>query len=166
MKELAMKTIPLTRGLVAFVDDEDFDRLSKHKWCARKDKNTFYAARNLYLKNSKRMGIQMHREILNLTNPIIQIDHKDHNGLNNQKNNLRICNNQKNSCNRRKRNDSIYSRYKGVWFHVRDKKWQASIQVGGKRMHLGYFKSEIEAASIYNAAALKYHGEFALTNQI
>jgi len=82
-----MKLIPLTQGKFAQVDDEDFEYLNQWKWFALKDAQTFYAARGIYLKGN----ILMHRQLLGLTNSEVKGEHKDRNGLNNQKENLRVA---------------------------------------------------------------------------
>ena len=100
-----MKTIKLTKGKVALVDDEDFENLNKFKWYLYEYRNIQYAVSSLFGKS-----IRMHRIIMNEDNPKVFIDHIDHDGLNNQKLNLRKCNaseNQKNST-RRKNSSSIY----------------------------------------------------------
>lgn len=157
-----MKEIRLYCGLIAFVDDEDFDRLIKHKWFKSKGKTGFsvYASTKINGKN-----VKMHRLILGAESGVM-IDHVDHNGLNNQKDNLRKCNNIQNSRNQSKRK-SLFSQYKGVCRKKNRKKgWQAGITVNYKRINLGAFHSEIEAAIAYNNAALEIFGEFARINEI
>lgn len=106
----------------------------------------------------------MHREILGL--PIgrePRVDHRDSNGLNNQKENLRIATQLENSRNRA-RGALNTSGYKGVCWHKRAKKWAVSIRYDGKRMHLGLFANKIAAAAVYDDAARKLFGEFAKCN--
>lgn len=93
------------------------------------------------------------------------IDHRDHNGLNNQKSNLRFCTPSENAMNARK-NENSSSVYKGVCFFNRDKKWLAQIQVNGKPIRLGCFASEVEAAKAYNNKAIELFCEFANLNII
>lgn len=151
-----MKKIPLTQGQFALVDDKDYLGLSKFKWCANKDKNTFYVRR----KKEGRV-IRMHREILSAP-PSMHVDHIDGNGLNNQRNNIRLCTSQENARNRRVGHKSI-SEYKGVaWSHA-SRKWAAHIKVHGKQVHLGYFFCLMKAVKAYSVAAKKYYGEFANT---
>jgi hypothetical protein len=154
-----MKNIPLSRNLFAQVDDEDFERLNQHKWSAHEGCNTFYAKRNVYSPDGKQETILMHREILGIYDKSIDTDHQDHNGLNNQKYNLLACTRQRNQWNRINQKGSRSS-FKGVCFHKRRQKWQAAITVNGKHKHLGYFYSEMEAATAYDLAALEYHREY------
>lgn len=158
-----MKKIPLSQGLFALVDDEDFEYLNQFKWYAYKSRSTFYAGRKLRLGVNKRQIIVMHREILGLKYSEIKGDHIDHNGLNNQRHNLRIATNSEN-CKNQKPRIGFSSKYKGVCWHKRDEKWNAAIFEEGKKKHLGYFTNEIEAAKAYDNAAKIYFKEFACLN--
>lgn len=160
-----MKEILLTQGKVALVDDEDYEYLNQWKWHAYKCRNTYYAGRNSSRKNPPKRIIQMHRIILGLTDGNILIDHQDHNGLNNQRNNLRKATkaqNQQNSLSFRK-STSIY---KGVVKHKNHGKWQAQIAKEGKHFYLGVFNTQKDAAIAYNTAAKELHGEFAALNEV
>lgn len=160
-----MKKIPLTKGQYALVDDEDFEALNRFKWCALKKKGvTFYAIR-IVQKNNKKKAILMHRLILNINDPKIQVDHKDHNGLNNRRNNIRPSTAGQNSCNKSSRKGSS-SKYKGVSWHKLSKSWKVQITKDGKGFVGGYFKKEESAALAYNNLAIKLHGEFAFLNKI
>jgi len=155
-----MKTIQLTQGLVALVDDADYDRVSTHRWYALKSGNgVFYALRTTLL-DDKKTPLLMHRFILGATDPSMKVDHKNHNGLDNQRENLRLCTQTQNHGNRRKTQGS--SKYKGVT--KRGSKWEAAIKHNGKSKYLGVFISEVDAARVYDAAARNHFGEFALCN--
>lgn len=156
-----MKTIPLTQGKIAIVDEADYDWLMRWKWYAQKDKNTYYAARGV-CQNNKHKRIWMHREILR-TPSGMETDHKDGNGLNNCRENLRIATRAQNDSYRRKTLGTS-SKYKGVCRRKGSQKWQVAIQVKGKSIYLGLLGSEVAAARVYDKAALKHFGEFALTN--
>lgn len=143
---------------VALVDDEDFEKLNQFNWYAHKDCNTFYAGRHITV-DGKRTTQLMHNVILNGKG----IDHRDGNGCNNQKTNLRLCTNQENCMNQRKQTGTS-SIYKGVSLFKRDNKWQASIMLNGKKIYLGLFNSEIEAAKAYNDKAVALFCEFANLN--
>ena len=142
----------------ALVDDEDYDYLNQWKWCAKKDKTTYYAMRTIWI-NGKPNGILMHRLVIKANNGMM-IDHKDMNGLNNQKFNLRICTQSQNRMNGRARGKS---KYLGVCY--RDNKYiMAVISINGKQKKLGTFKTEEEAAKRYDEFAKIYHGEYANLN--
>jgi hypothetical protein len=104
----------------------------------------------------------MHRQITNAPAHLV-CDHIDHNTLNNTKRNLRICTKSQNATNQRPRKDGS-SKYKGVCWHKRDKKWQARIHHNNRNLHLGSFNSQRAAALAYDSAARKYHKEFACLN--
>lgn len=159
-----MKEIQLTQGKVALVDDEDFEYLNQFKWCAQQEGHTFYAARQSPRINKKSKTIRMHRAIMNPPNNM-HIDHKDHNGLNNCRSNLRICYQRENQINVNRRSDNT-SGYKGVCWHNGAQKWASRIKVNGKDIHLGVFTDIKDAALAYNKAAVKFFGEFALLNEI
>ena len=156
-----MKKIPLSQGKFALVDDEDFEELNKYKWTAYGARDTFYAYRNPSINNGRK-SIFMHRQIMN-TPEGMQTDHADRNGINNQRKNLRIVTNSQNQMNK-KRQSNNSSGFMGVDFHSGTKKYRARINKKGKQIHLGIFNTAKEAAHAYDAAARKYHGEFATTN--
>ena len=151
-----MKQIPLTQGQVALVDDADYDWLNESKWCAVKDRNgNFYATRGY---------IQMHRQILGLGyGDKRQGDHQNHNTVDNRRSNVRICTNQQNAMNRKKRQNTS-SKFKGVTWNKYHKKWYAAIRIDGKKKHLGCFVTEELAALAYDKAAIREYGEFSHLN--
>jgi hypothetical protein len=140
----SMKTIPLTQGKVALIDDEDFERVSQYKWCAFESGNTFYAMRRVGRKIGKGM-MQMHRFIL-ATPSHLQTDHIDRDGLNNQKINLRAVTPRQNQQNLR---NGKSSRFPGVCWNKRSKSWMAYFWFRGRVRHLGYFKNEDDAHAMY-----------------
>ncbi len=161
-----MKEIPLTQGKVALVDDEDFEKLSQLKWYALKQYSTFYAVRSPNRKsNVKRCPIRMHRFILNLTEgDIEEVDHKNRNGLDNRKQNLRVCTHTQNLHNQAKTRRRTTSKYKGVYLHSQNKNWIARINHNNVCCHLGCFDCEEDAARMYDKKAVKLQREFAWLN--
>ncbi len=163
----SMKRIPLTQGKVALVDDEDYDYLMQWKWCAQKCYNVYYAVRHYghpTLKNSKgwakQITVRMHQLILHIPQGF-EIDHINHDGLDNRRCNLRVCTASENRHNQRPRKDGL-SKYKGVY--MSRGKWTASISCANHRRCVGRFVSEIEAATAYDEKARELFGEFAYTN--
>lgn len=154
-----MKEIPLTKGKVALVDDEDYEKLSKNKWHASWDGHNWYAARGVRIGN-KIKKISMHREILNAPKEM-QVDHINGNGLDNRKENLRLCTHQQNLLNKKNSYKNNKLGIKGVCWRDDTKRFQAQICVGGKNIRLGYFNVLGDADQAYREAEKRYFGEFA-----
>lgn len=159
-----MKKIPLTQGEFAIVDAKDFVWLNEKKWGLAKNGKMFYAVRTETI-NGKSKSIYMHRLILNISHREIKIDHKDGNGLNNQRNNIRIATTGQNTANSSSYANST-SKYKGVCWDKRTKKWKVTICKNGKYIHLGRYDDENMAGLAYNKKAIEIHGEFARLNTI
>lgn len=158
-----MKEIKLTQGKVAVVDDDMFDYLNQWKWHYYKPKRgkTGYAERSTGNRSGQHTTIRMHRVIMN-TPSGQQVDHKDHNGCHNWRDNMRNCTNSENSKNQSPKKGS--SLYKGVsWYQPRHK-WAVQITVNYKKIFVGYYSTQEAAARAYDEAARKYHGEFAHLN--
>lgn len=161
------RTIPLTKGYVAIVDDADYEGLSGYKWHAHFTYNNVYATRSVHarlgLRKYQCKRFLMHREILGLVvGDGIQVDHKNRNGLDNRRENLRACTPKQNHGNQMSR--SGVSAYKGVSFDKRRQKWRAQIFFDGRQKFLGYHRNEVEAALAYDYAAREHWGLFARTN--
>ena len=167
-----VKEIPLTDGYVALVDDEDYERVMRHRWHAEIERrpgkgrpDVVYARRSINCGKypdgrQKIRGERLHHFILGTRE---RTDHIDLNGLNNQKANLRVVTSSQNGANRRKKLTSA-SRFKGLSIVAGRGIWRARIQVNGQYRHLGYFHNEEEAARAYDRAAAEAFGEFALLN--
>ena len=159
-----MKEIPLNKGFIALVDDEDFSDLIQYRWWAVKGRYTYYASRRLGCNTNTK--IDMHRHIMK---PGLQdkIDHKDGNGLNCQKENMRVCTNQQN-CLNRKPDKECRSSFKGVRPSSLNEnpRWRADISFNGHHYYLGSYDLEKDAALAYNQKAMELCGEFARLNQV
>jgi hypothetical protein len=160
---MVYKEIPLTKGYVTIVDEADYDWLNQWNWHVTTNRHHAYAARWITPITNPKIGQRMHRIITGV--PVgLEVDHIDGDGLNNRRDNLRICTKNENQWNRR----TIIgvSKYHGVGWKSGSKKWRARIQSHNNQINLGYFSSEIEAAKAYNEAAKVLHGEFAYLNII
>jgi hypothetical protein len=155
-----VKELALTRGLVALVDDADYEALNCHKWYAIPHGRTFYARRNIRLTDGRRSTIAMHQQLLSGH----KVDHRDRNGLNNQRDTLRRASHAQNQWNQAKHSANGSSQYKGVSLRKESGRWKALIQKDNKTINLGTFDIEIDAARAYDAAAMIHHGEFANLN--
>ena len=173
-----MKLLALTRGMYAKVDAEDYEQLRRYKWhvCPRKDK--VYAARcRRVAEGPGPQRVLLHYEALGLKNPISNgrvIEHKNGDGLDCRKRNLRVCSQSENAANRgpnrsgRNRTGRKTSRYKGIYwipahgYHPAG--WVAKIRHREKRFYLGFFKKEYDAVQAYNQAAYRLYGQFAYLN--
>ena len=161
---MKLKRIPLTQGKYALVDDEDYGWLIQWKWHIHTSKNTpytYYAVR--YNPKNPKQQISMHRLIMNVTKEQ-RVDHKNRNGWDNRRSNLRFCTPTENNGNRIANKHS--SKYKGVGWYSRNKRWRARITFNKKQYFLGHFENENEAARAYNKGAVKYFGEFARLNDV
>lgn len=157
------RRIPLTRGLYAKVDPEDYPRLSQYKWYATSDKNRggkVYAERTVWERGKRKRNVLMHREILEVPKGMM-VDHINGDGRDNRKANLRAATPKQNVWNTKARGKS---KYKGVWQVKGTGKWCARIKVNGKQRNLGRFDDEVEAAKAYDRAAKEECGEFAKLN--
>ena len=146
-----MKEIPLTQGKVARVDDEDFEAVSSVKWYARRHHRTFYAIRNMLRPDGKWVHEHLHQVVLarKLGRPIakgMEADHKNGDGLDNQRGNLFEATGGQNQRNCRRHSKNPSSRYLGVCLRKLTGKWFARINVDGKSVYLGYHATELEAA--------------------
>jgi hypothetical protein len=162
----SVRGIPLTRGMAALVDADDYGRLAKYNWQAyRGNRHIYYAQRHIMI-NGKKSSSQMHREILNIhVGDKHIIDHINRNGLDNRKENLRSVTRSINGYNCKLYTNNS-SGYRGVEWNKKEKKWHSLIRVDGKLIYCGSFLSLTAAAIAYNQAALKYRGGNAILNFI
>ncbi len=165
----AVRHIPLDKGQYAIVDAEDFMHVSMHKWfaCWSPTSRTFYArtAAVRYTKNhSYRGAVLMHRMILGMTDAAILVDHRNHNGLDCRKQNLRECGSSHNGANKRFR--ANVSGFKGVSATTcgGPRPWKAGITFNYEPIHIGVYAEKEEAARAYDRKAIELFGEFAHLN--
>lgn len=157
-----MKKIPLANGRgFALVDDDDYERVSKHGWCLHEgggNRQRRYASANI-----KRDGVWkrtlLHRFVMG-AEPHQRIDHCNNDGLDCRKENLRFATRGQNQHNSEKRR----GRFKGVHWHASAGKWTAQIMANRVYHYLGLFTDEEEAARAYDAKAKELHGEYARVN--
>jgi len=151
-----MQEISPTQEKVALIDDEDYELVSQYKWhVSRRGKHKLYASTGIKA-GSKKTKVDMHRLIINAPKGQ-QVDHKNGNGLDNRKENLRVCTRSQNQRNRVANRTRGTSKYKGVSFDKKSNSWRAKISIGS-------FPSEEEAARAYDEVAGELFGEFAKLN--
>ena len=158
-----MPEVALTQGLVAFVDEADLPLIAGYSWSAMRIRNTWYAC--AYQRGSHgsngRKNILMHRLLLDAPKGV-QVDHRNGDGLDNRRSNLRLASASQNQMNRHV--SAGRSRFKGVTWDGRGERWVVRTQMDGEARHVGYFADELEAARAYDLAALDRFGEFAQLN--
>lgn len=162
-----MIKIPLNYGKFALIDDEDYNRVSRKTWTYTPSKSGYTG----YAQHTKKLPVinhviclGMHRLVMGL--PIgddREVDHRDGNGLNNQKHNLRICTRRQNMMNKRVSKNNM-SGYKGVSFTRGKRMWQVRIKTDEVNEYIGSWFCVISAAKAYDEAAIKHFGEFARLN--
>lgn len=159
-----MIKVPLANTThVALIDDEDWPLVQQYKWHIAYMNGNMYAHTEFSIANGQtRKVVSLHRLIMGIDS-VLGVDHKDHNGLNCVRSNMRFATVQQNAANSRIRSDNR-STYKGVCRDNKRRKWRASIQVNGMHKHLGYFDNVLDAASAYDEAAKEVFGEFAYRN--
>lgn len=161
-----MKSIPLSQGKFAQVDDADYDDVARYKWCYINSGGCEYATRTLLKDEASRPGERefLHRRIMGLGKGDKRVvDHKDSDGLNCQRANMRVCTQQENLANRRVRRTKIGG-LKGAYTDKRDGSWFSEIVWQGKARYLGRFATSELAHEFYCLAADMLHGEFARHN--
>ncbi len=163
-----MRKVQLTKGYVALVDDQDYERVAQYKWFANEVKckgvqYAVYAQRTVKRCDGTRTSLMLHRFILEVIDPKIEVDHEDADGLNCQRYNLRKATHTQNQHNQGKQHRNT-SGFKGVYKHAKNKNWIAQIRDRGKTKHLGCFNSAKEAAKAYDEAARRFYGKFAVLN--
>jgi hypothetical protein len=151
--------VTLTQGKVAIIDASEAEKVGARLW--------FYDARGYALSNINLKPVPLHRFILN-PEAGQDVDHISGDGLDNRHVNMRVCAHAENTRNQLVRTHyngkPKSSKYKGVHFYKSRGKHMAYIMLNRKRRHLGYFKSETEAAKAYDTAARELFGKFASTN--
>ncbi len=161
-----MQTIGLTHGMMATVSDEDYEYLSQFNWwlAIRKKSNTFYCA--------GRIGgryVLMHRVIIQRMVNIegrFCVDHINMVGIDNTRENLRICNTSQNCMNMGKKHKNTTSQFKGVYYNKQNGNWRTRIKKDYKQIEIGSFDTQEEAAIAYNKKAIELFGEFAYLNKV
>jgi len=152
-----MKQVQLSPIGCALVDDEDYELVSKYNWHLTPDGYaiTIVSTINILFKR-----ISMHRLILNAPKGLL-VDHINHNRLDNRRCNIRLCTRSQNNWNMQR---SAHKQYKGVDFQTRHGTYRVAVSVKDISIHIGTYKTSIEAAEAYDRAALYYFKEFACLN--
>ena len=153
--------IHLTNGGFTVVDAEDFEKANRFNWHSERG----YVRRRPFC-NGKQIVVYLHRFLTNAQHGQ-SVDHKNWYPIDNRKSNLRLANQSLNSAHSRiQKRSNKSSQFKGVCWSKQKKKWEAYIKVCRKMIHLGRFRDEVDAATAYNTAAIKFFGEFANPNPV
>jgi len=145
------------------LDEKDYYELNDYKWVISGNGSKFYAVRLVKKGPGKTKIEYLHRVIMQPGDGLL-VDHKNRNTFDNRRENLRSATQSQNHGNSQPDKTNASSKFKGVSFYTRTKRWMAKIKFEGKAIWLGYHDCEIEAAKAYDAAAKKYFGEFARLN--
>jgi hypothetical protein len=156
------RRIDLGQGEWTLLDEVDYYRFGNLKWSLGGYKKNLYAVSGVKNKDGNFELVRLHRLIMNPPENLV-VDHRNGDGLDNRRENLRLATKSQNLFNSRKRKNTS-SQFIGVSFDKRSGLWVAYIGLCRKKIFLGYFKNEIDAAKAYDAAAKIYHGEFARLN--
>jgi len=158
----SFRRIYLGEGEWTILDEKDYYRLCDFKWVISGNGRKFYAARHVKKGPGRTKVEYLHRVIMQPARGFV-VDHRDRNPFDNRRDNLRLATYSQNSCNRPKRTN-VSSRFLGVTLDRRCGRWEAQIYYRRKRIRLGRFDNESDAARAYDEAAKKYHEEFAQLN--
>lgn len=163
-----MKLLVLNKGLFAKVSNKDYSRVKNFTWFSVKKHGKIYAARTDYLPEARKKGlpfcrrVYLHRAIVETF--AVHIDHRNGDGLDCQRRNLRPCTAAQNQGNRVCRNRNNTSGFRGVVWSKRKGCWVSQIMIAGKGVFLGHYKNAISAAKAYDAKVRKIRGSFARVN--
>jgi hypothetical protein len=160
------RTIELTQGMHTLVSNEDYEWLMQWHWHVTKGNTTYYAVR--YTRKAE-VDLYPYRTRLSIHGVLyegritqgLMVDHRNGNGLDNRRSNLRLCTNAQNLRNHTRAPKHSTTGITGVSWHKRDKRWRAYIKVNDKNVHLGYYKTIEEAIAVRRAAELQYFGKWA-----
>ncbi|MFH1371800.1 MAG: HNH endonuclease signature motif containing protein [Planctomycetota bacterium] len=156
------RKIDLGQGKFTIVEPPDYYRLQCFKWWLHSNGSNLYAARTAITDDLQAKIIYLQRQIMQPPDHLV-VDHKNCDSLDNRRENLRVVTQAENMRNRRKRKNTS-SRFIGVWFDKKRNKYTVQIRYKGRKLWLGRFKSETDAARAYDRAARQYCKEFARLN--
>lgn len=161
------RTIELTRGYVTVVDDEDYEYLNQFCWNAQgRNQGRYIYAASRFKTSPVDKFVMMHRLIMGVVEcgQALHIDHRNHDTLDNRRENLRVATSSQNQGNGRYSYGR--SQYRGVYWDGVRRRWRAQISIANRMRRLGSFESESDAAAAYNEAAVEHFGEFARLNEL
>ena len=155
--------LELTQGEYALFDLVDLPLVAPHRWCAAWFRRNIYAITQMRDERGRQRSVRMHRLIIGVADPEVLVDHRNLDGLDNHRDNLRVATRAENgwNCPRPLRNKSGF---KGVTRDPKSSRYSAEIKVNGVTLRLGRYTCPVEAARAYDEAARRHHGAFARTN--
>jgi hypothetical protein len=161
----SFRRIDLGEGEWTILDAVDYYRFGSLKWTINGNGRKFYATRFVKIGPGKTKTLRLHREIMQAPKDLL-VDHKNGDGLDNRRTNLRLATRSQNMYNKPKTKSKTSSRFIGVSFDKGRRKWETRIYYQKRKIWLGRFDDEIDAARAYDKAALEYHKEFARLNNV
>ncbi|MGD0078174.1 MAG: AP2 domain-containing protein [Sedimentisphaerales bacterium] len=160
----SFRLLPLSRGKYAKVDQADYYNLVKFKWSVLDEGKNLYAVHTFFDEHTgKRVFVLLHRFIANPPADMV-VDHENSDGLDDRRANLRVATQAQNVWNSRKTSKPTSSKYKGVYWHKKNRNWRACIHVNNRSIDLGSYDNQVDAARAYDRAAKKLRGVFARLN--
>jgi len=153
-------------GLSVKIDKEDLKRVQNHSWRAIKSSTGRYKVITSIRTKAGSRNVTLGKFLMDPPRGKQVYPRRFQEGLDYRKGNLVVCTMQERQRLLPKRRVETTSKYRGVSFQQASRKWRAGIEVEGRAINLGEYKTETDAALAYNKAALKYFGKIAYQNSI
>ena len=153
-----VREVPVSGGRTALIDEADYESIQHWKWSSCRKRHTFAVYRAV-LEQGKSRRIYLSRFIMQAPSGLF-VDHENGDGLDNRRDNLRLCTHTENNRHRCRPQSTNTSGHRGVFWERGAKKWRAQLSVNNRNVHLGMFLTVEDAGNAYRQAAVSRYGEF------